>query len=230
MMELLDTPLFGILISLSAFEIGLFIYKKTKFAVFNPLLISVTLIIVFMLTFDIELDTYKKGGDIINFFLGPATVALAVPLYKRITLLKENLIPILVSVFLGSFTAIFSVFLVGKIFGMESRMIATLFPKSITTAIAIDLAKSMDAEVPITVVAVVWTGICGAIIGPTVCSLMKIKSKVAAGLAIGTASHAVGTSKAMEMGETEGAMSGLAIVLAGIATVILVPILVKILM
>ncbi len=229
-MGLLDTPLFGILISLAAFEFGLFIYKKTKFPLLNPLLIAVTTIIVFMLIFNIDLETYKKGGDIINFFLGPATVALAVPLYKRIGLLKANLMPILVSVFIGSFTAIFSVFLMGRIMGMDDKMIATLFPKSITTAIAIDLAGSMGMDVPITVVAVVWTGICGAVIGPTVCSLMKIRSKIATGIAIGTASHAVGTSKAMELGETEGAMSGLAIVLAGIATVILVPILVKILM
>ena len=229
-MEILDTPLFGMLISLAAFQFGLFIYKKTKFPLLNPLLIAVTTIIVFMLTFNIDLETYKKGGDIINFFLGPATVALAVPLYKRIELLKANLMPILVSVFVGSFTAIFSVFLMGRIMGMDDRMIATLFPKSITTAIAIDLAGSMGMDVPITVVAVVWTGICGAVIGPTICSLMNIRSKIATGIAIGTASHAVGTSKAMELGETEGAMSGLAIVLAGIATVILVPLLVKILM
>jgi predicted murein hydrolase (TIGR00659 family) len=229
-MGILDTPLFGMLISLAAFQFGLFIYKKTKFPLLNPLLIAVTTIIVFMLIFNIDLETYKKGGDIINFFLGPATVALAVPLYKRIELLKANLMPILVSVFVGSFTAIFSVFLMGRIMGMDDRMIATLFPKSITTAIAIDLAGSMGMDVPITVVAVVWTGICGAVIGPTICSLMNIRSKIATGIAIGTASHAVGTSKAMELGETEGAMSGLAIVLAGIATVILVPLLVKILM
>ncbi len=229
-MGILDTPLFGMLISLAAFQFGLFIYKKTKFPLLNPLLIAVTTIIVFMLIFNIDLETYKKGGDIINFFLGPATVALAVPLYKRIELLKANLMPILVSVFVGSFTAIFSVFLMGRIMGMDDRMIATLFPKSITTAIAIDLAGSMGLDVPITVVAVVWTGICGAVIGPTICSLMNIRSKIATGIAIGTASHAVGTSKAMELGETEGAMSGLAIVLAGIATVILVPLLVKILM
>ncbi len=229
-MEFLNTPLFGILISLLAFELGLLIHKKTGFAIFNPLLLAVIMIITFMLSFDIDLATYKKGGDIINFFLGPATVALAVPLYKRVELLKKHLIPILASVFIGSFTAIFSVFLIGKLMGMDKSLIATLFPKSITTAIAIDLSRSMGGEVPITVVAVVWTGICGAIIGPAVCSLMNIKSSIAKGLAIGTASHAVGTSRAMELGETEGAMSGLAIVLAGIVTVILVPIMVKILL
>jgi predicted murein hydrolase (TIGR00659 family) len=217
------------LLSIAAFEIGLFIYKKTRLSIFNPLLIAVTLIISFLLFFDVDLATYQKGGDIINFFLGPATVALAVPLYKRVNLLKENLFPILASIFLGSFTAIFSVFIVGKIMGIDERMLVNLFPKSITTAIAIDLTKSMGGDVPITVVAVVFTGIFGAIIGPVVCNLMNIRSKVAAGIAIGTASHAIGTSKAMEMGETEGAMSGLAIVLAGIATVILAPILVKIL-
>ncbi|MBS4539031.1 LrgB family protein [Clostridium sp. D2Q-11] len=221
----IDTPYFGILISIVMFEIGLYINKKTKIPVLHPLLISIGLIIGILLAFDISLETYEKGGNMISFFLGPVTVTLAVPLYKKIDLLKKHTKPILIGIIVGVFTSILSVVGLTKLFGYEDEMIYSLIPKSITTPIGIEVSESIGGIPSITVVSIIVTGIIGAIVAPFVCKIFRIEDKVAKGIAIGTSSHAVGTSKAMEMGETEGAMSGLAIGLAGLLTAVIVPIL-----
>lgn len=220
----IDTPNFGILISVIMFEIGLYINKKTKIPLFHPLLISIGLIIITLLVFDIPLESYEKGGNMISFFLGPATVILAVPLYKQINLLKEHTMPILIGILAGVITSVISVIGLTKLFGYEEDMIYSMIPKSITTPIGIEVSDTIGGIPSITVVAIIVTGIVGAVIAPFICKLFKIKNNVAIGIAIGTSSHAVGTSKAMEMGETEGAMSGLAIGLAGLLTALLVPI------
>ena len=227
MRELIDAPLFGITISLLAFEFGSFIYKKTKVAVFNPLLISQLLIIMFLLKFKISLEAYNKGGQMIAFFLAPATVILAVPLYKKINVLKKNALPIIAGITVGSIVSMGSVILLSKLFNVDIAIKNSLVPKSVTVPIGVEISKQLGGIQSITVAAIVVTGILGSIIGPSICKLLRIKDKVAVGTAIGTASHAVGTTKAMELGDTEGAMSSLSIGVAGLVTVILAPLIVK---
>ncbi len=223
-MEILtENTLFGIIISLLAFEAGLLIYKKTKFPLFNPLLIAIALVIGFLLVFNIDVDVYNKGGQFINMFLGPATVVLAVPLYKQLNLLKKHLLPILVGILLGSSIGISSVILLANIFGLEKVLTISLLSKSVTTPIGIEITNQLGGLTPVTVLSIVISGIIGSIIGPILCKKFKIHDKVAIGIALGTASHAVGTSKALELGETEGAMSSLSIGIAGIMTVFLAP-------
>ena len=223
-MEILtENILFGIIISLLAFEAGLLIYKKTKFPLFNPLLIAIALVISFLLIFKIDVDVYNKGGQFINMFLGPATVVLAVPLYKQFHLLKKHLLPILIGILIGSSIGISSVILLANIFGLEKVLTISLLSKSVTTPIGIEITNQLGGLAPVTVLSIVISGIIGSIIGPLLCKKFKINDKVAIGIAIGTASHAVGTSKALELGETEGAMSSLSIGIAGIMTVFLAP-------
>lgn len=223
-MEILsENILFGVIISLLAFEAGLFIYKKTKFPLFNPLLIAIALVISFLLIFHIDVDVYNKGGQFINMFLGPATVVLAVPLYKQLQLLKKHLFPILIGILIGSSIGISSVILLANIFGMEKILTISLLSKSVTTPIGIEITNQLGGLAPVTVLSIVISGIMGAIIGPILCKIFKIEDRVAIGIALGTASHALGTTKALELGETEGAMSSLSIGIAGIMTVFLAP-------
>lgn len=221
---LINNILFGLVISLAAFEIGIFINRTTRIAILNPLLISIAIVIIFLFAFHIDFDTYNKGGQFINMFLGPSTVVLAVPLYKQLDLLKKNAKSILTGIFVGSLIGIFSITLISYLVGLDKSIIKSLVPKSVTTPIGISISTQLGGLVPITVLAIVITGIMGAVFGPTICKIFKIKDKVAVGVAIGTASHAVGTSKALELGEIEGAMSSLSIGIAGIMTVIIAPI------
>ncbi|MBU3107446.1 LrgB family protein [Clostridium gasigenes] len=223
MKEIINNPLFWILITLAAFEIGIVIYKKTKFPLFNPLLIAIVLVIGVLVIFNIDYEIYNLGGKFINSFLGPATVVLAVPLYKQLNALKKNLWPVLIGLFVGSLTSIVCVIILGKAFGLDESLIASLVPKSVTTPIGVEISNSLGGVKSITIVAIVLTGIVGAIIAPIVSKVLKIKSEVAIGIGIGAASHAVGTSKAFEMGEIQGAMSSISIGIAGLITVFLSP-------
>ncbi len=223
MKELTNTPLFGIMISLIAFEIGCLMYKKTKVSVFNPLFISIILVITFLSVFKINFADYDKGGQYISFFLAPATVILAVPLYKKIKLLKEYAIPIVVGIFTGSIVGITTIIFLSYFFGLSSPVDVSLIPKSITVPIGVEVSKQLGGIPAVTVAAIIITGIMGAVLGPFICKLFKIKDEVAIGVAIGTASHAVGTTKAIELGETQGAMSSLSIGVAGIVTVLIAP-------
>lgn len=215
--------LFGIVLSLVAFEISLYIYKKSRIPFFNPLLIAIVLVVGFLLIFNIDFELYNAGAKFINMFLGPATVILAVPLYKQIELLKKHATAILIGILLGSIVGICAVIGLSYILGLDSQLIKSLLPKSVTTPIGIELSNQLEGIVPITVLAIIISGITGAIIGPSVCKIFKITDSVAIGVAIGTAAHAVGTSKALEIGETEGAMSGLSIGIAGLMTVFIAP-------
>jgi predicted murein hydrolase (TIGR00659 family) len=223
MNEVLNNSLFGIMLSLFAFEVSCYIYKKTKFPFLNPLLISILIIIGILVGLNINFETYNKGGQFISIFLGPATVILAVPLYKQISLLKKHAGPILVGIFIGSSVGIISIILLSHAFELNEILIKSLTPKSVTTPIGMEISKQMQGIVPITVAAIVISGIIGSIVGNPICKVLKIKSKIALGVSLGTASHAVGTAKALELGETEGAMSSLAIGIAGLMTVFLAP-------
>lgn len=225
--NLISTPLFGVMISLVAFEIGLLINKKTRISVLNPLLISILIVIGALLTFDISLEDYNKGGQLISFFLAPSTVVLAVPLYKKFSLLKANAVPIIVGIFIGCIVSITSVIFLSKIFGLSKLLEISLVPKSVTTPIGMEISNQLGGISAVTVASIVITGIIGAIIAPIVFKVFRIKDKVAMGVAIGTSAHALGTTKAVEMGEVEGAMSGLAIGVSGLITVIIAPIIIR---
>lgn len=224
---LTNNILFGVVISLAAFEIGLFVNRKTKIALLNPLLIAIALVIAFLLAFNIDVDTYNNGGKFINMFLGPSTVVLAVPLYKQIDLLKKNAKAILIGVFCGSFIGICSIIAISYFIGLDDALIRSLVPKSVTTPIGISISEQLGGITAVTVLSIIITGVIGAVIGPSVCKLFKIDDSIAVGISIGTASHAVGTSKALELGEVEGAMSSLSIGVAGIMTVVLAPLILK---
>lgn len=216
---------FGIVISFIAFEIGKFIFKKTQSPIFNPLLIGTLIVIVILKTFDISTDSYFKGASIINFFLGPATVALALPLYKQWNLFKKYFIPVMTGAIIGSFIGIISVILLGKLLDVDKTLLYSFMPKSITTPIGIEVSSILGGIPSLTVLGIILTGITGNVSAPFICKIFRIKHSVAKGIGIGVASHAVGTSKAMEMGEVEGSMSALSIVFAGILTLIWAPIL-----
>lgn len=221
MSELWASPYFGIALSILAFWAGEKLQKKLKSPFCNPLLIAILIIVIILLVFDIPYDSYNEGGAVINMFLAPATACLAVSIYTKLQLLKENAIPILVGCTVGSLSSMGSVYVLCKLFGLDEAMTASLLPKSITTPIAVEVCQTHGGIVPVTVIAVIFTGIIGSILAPYLIKLFRVKNPIAAGLSIGACSHAVGTSKAIELGETEGAMSGLAIGVCGILTVII---------
>lgn len=227
MKEILATPIFAILISILAYEIGNYINRKTKITVFNPLMIAMILVIGALIVLDIPLEDYKRGGDFISMFLTPATVILAVPLYKNISSLKKDFKAILGGVIIGAITAIVSVWALAKVFGLPTELLTSLVPKSITTPLGIELSNQMGGIPSVTVAAIIITGIVGAVFAQWTLKLFRITDKTAKGIAIGTSAHALGTTKAIEIGETEGAMSGLAIGLVGLITVIVSTVLFK---
>lgn len=230
MNDLITSPVFGIIISLIAYEIGIYIKKKGRLSIFNPLLLAIIILILFLTKFHIKYEDYNKGGQIISFFLYPATVALALPVYKKFSLFKENALSILIGIFSGAICGIICVVFLSRIFGFSDLLTKSLIPKSITTPIGMALSKQLGGLSSITVVAIIITGILGSIVGPALYKIFKIKDKVALGIAMGASSHAVGTAKAMEIGETEGAMSGLTMAISGIVTVFIAPLLWQILL
>ena len=219
-----DNQFFGIILSFAAYEIGKWINSKVKNPIANPLLIAVLLIIGFLTVTGIPYDQYKKGGDIIAFFIAPATVAMILDLYANLDSLKANLLPIFVGVLLGSIFSVTMALLLSKAFGFDKEIITSMVPQSITTAIAISLTSEYNGIVALTAMVVVFRGVVGAAMAPTIMKICKIEDPVAQGVAIGTAAHAVGTSQARQMGKIQGAMSGLSIAVAGIITVFLMPV------
>jgi len=221
MSEVYASPFFGIFLSILTFEIGVWINRKTKSAVANPLLIAVILCILVIKIFRIPLDSYYVGGDLITVFLGPATAVLALSIYSQFALLKKYFLPILLGTITGSLVSVSSAYLLCKLFHLDDVLTRSLLTKSVTTPFAVAISKNIGGIPSVAVAAVVMTGILGSVFAPLLIRLFHVKNPVAAGVAIGTSSHAVGTSKAIELGETEGAMSGIAIGMAGIVTVII---------
>lgn len=215
--------LFGIGLTLIIWWVSLKITRK------YALPLAILVICLILVIFKIDLNYYMHGGKVLKWFLTPAVIALAVPLYKQTKLLKKNAVAIIVSLVVGSLTAMFSVAILSRILGMEKVIFLSLIPKSVTTAVGIEISKNIGGLQSITTVAIVATGILGNAIAPMIMNLFRIKNKVAQGIAIGAASHAGGTSKALEMGETQGAFSGLAMGLSAIITVLLVPLVMLIL-
>lgn len=211
---------FGVFISILAYAAGEILRKKLKWAILNPLLISVVIVIVFLKVFNVQYDTYLSGAKYLSYLLTPATVCLAVPLYEQIDKLKKDWKAIAAGIVSGVITSLLCVFVMSLLFGLNHSEYVTLLPKSITTAIGMGVSEELGGHVTITVAVIIVTGILGNIIAPGVCRIFKITDPVATGIGIGTAAHAIGTAKAMEMGELQGAMSSLSIAVSGILTVL----------
>ncbi|MBQ4259848.1 MAG: LrgB family protein [Lachnospiraceae bacterium] len=222
-----ESIFFGAAISLLFYQVGMYIQKKTKFSLANPLLIAVILIIGVLLVLDIDYDTYNNGAKYIQYFLTPVTVSLAVPLYRQLNYIKKYPVAVFVSITMGVFMALGSIYIMSLLFGLGHQDYVSLLPKSITTAIGMGITEQYDGIVPITIIGISITGVMGNVMAEILCKWLRITEPVAKGLAIGTSSHALGTSKALEIGEVEGAMSSLSIVVAGIITVIIVPLFVN---
>ena len=221
MKELLtESVYFGVTISIVGYGIGLFLKKKLKWGILNPLLISILFVVGFLLLFDIDYDTYNETAKYLSYLLTPATVALAIPLYQQITLLKKNGLAIFLGIFSGVLSSLLSILAMSYMFGLSHREYVTLLPKSITTAIGIGVADELGGITTITVAVIIVTGVLGNVIGQAVCKVFKIYEPIAVGLAFGTSAHAIGTAKALENGEVEGAMSSLSIVVSGLMTVV----------
>lgn len=221
MNEILQSPIFGISITIFSFYIGGLIYNKVKFSLLSPFILSLAFIISILLIFKIPTEYYNKGGSMIKIFTAPATCAIAIPMYHKLKVMKENFIPILIGTFVGALVSIISIVILCKLFGLDENIQNSILPKSVTAAIAVDLAVNRDAIPSITITCVVLTGIFGSIFSPLLIKLLKLKNPVSIGIAIGTSSHTIGTSKALELGETEGALSGISLGLTGIMTVLI---------
>ena len=222
--EILSESLFfGVILSLLAYKIGFEIQKKYKKVFLNPLLISIVLVIVVLLITGVSYETYQYGAKYLSYFLTPVTVCLAVPLYKQMETLKKNMAAILISISIGCVVHAGVLIAVTYICKMDQQLLMSVMSKSVTTAIALGVTSEIGGIQGITVIGVMVAGISGAVAGPSLLKLFHITEPVAQGLAMGSASHAIGTSKAIELGEIQAAMSSLAIVVTGILTVVIVP-------
>ncbi len=220
---LAENPFFGIVVSFSFFLIGAMLHRRWPNPLFTPLVFAIISIILLLLLADIPYESYNVGGSFINLWITPATVALAIKLEKNFEYLKRYYPAILSGIALGVLFHTAILLGVSIVFRFQPDMVATLFPKSVTTAIALGVSESLGGIVSLTVAIVVFTGVLGTIVGPPVFALLKITDPVAQGVALGSSSHAMGTAKAIEMGDVQAAMSGLSIILTGIIIVILAP-------
>lgn len=221
MNEFFETSVFfGMFVSLLAYGLGTLLKKKWKLAIFNPILIAVVLIVVLLVTCKIDYKVYNQGAQYLSYFLTPATVCLAVPLYEQFELLKRNYKAVLAGIVSGVLTSLLCVLALAALMDLDHGAYVTLLPKSITTAIGMSISEELGGYVPVTVTVILVTGILGNMFAEGVCRLFRIREPIARGIAIGSASHAIGTAKAMELGEVEGAMSSLSIVVSGILTVL----------
>jgi len=219
----ISSEVFLLMLVMGSFLFGIYIYKRTNITLLQPLLISILIIIPFLKLTGIDYKTFYQQTRFLNFMLGPSVVALGYVLYEQIEHVRGKVISILTAVFAGSVVGIVSVVLIAKLFGADKVLMASLAPKSVTTPIAISLTEQTGGIPALAAAFVVICGIFGGLVGPIVLRKIGIKSKVAKGLAMGSASHALGTARAMEMGALEGAISGLAIGIMGIMTALLIP-------
>ncbi len=224
MKEILTNSIyFGFFLTIGAYLAGLWVKQKLKLAIFNPLLIAVLLVMACLMATGVEYEAYQEGGEFVSGLLTPATVCLAIPLYKQLRMLRKHLAAVAVGITSGVITSAVCVFLLCSLFHLGHEHYVTMLPKSITTAIGMGVSEEAGGIVTLTVLSILVTGITGNMCAQLLCKLAGITHPVAKGLAIGTSSHALGTAKALEMGEIEGAMSSLSIAVAGLMTVVVVP-------
>ncbi|MGN0708599.1 MAG: LrgB family protein [Faecalibacterium sp.] len=220
-----NSTMWGVGLTLAAFGVGTVINRVTKKAIFNPLLLGSLLVIAVLAALRIPYADYKASASLINWLLLPATVSLAVPLYEKWGLLRRNAKAILAGIAAGTLVSMGCVLAMALLLGLDHAQYVTLLPKSVTTAISMDVSSELGGIASLTGTVVILTGIVGNLCAEAVCKRCGITDPIARGVAIGTSAHAIGTSKALEMGDTEGAMSGLSIAVAGILTAVLSPLL-----
>lgn len=224
MKALFESTEFILLLIFGSYLFGQWVFKKIRIGLLHPLIIAIVIIIAFLKMSGVSYETFEQGSKFVTFMLGPSVVALGYVLYEQLEYLRGNVISILTAVFVGSVVGILSVIVLAKLTGADAVLIHSLEPKSVTTPIAMSIAKQSGGDVSLTAIIVLFCGIFGSVVGPSVLRLLGIKSSVAKGLAMGASAHGVGTAKAMEMGVIEGALSGLAIGLMGVMTALLIPI------
>lgn len=221
MSDIWSNPLFGLVLTTGAFEIGRLVSEKVRHPIANPLLIGIVICFGWLKVFHIPMDSYMKGARFIEIFLVPATAVLGLSVYRQRKILREQFFPIFTGCLVGSLISMGSTVLLCRLLALNTGILNSLLPKSVTTAIALDLSDQMGGVKALTIMAVILCGTGGAILHPMVIRLLKLSDPVAIGVAFGTASHAVGTARALEMGEVEGAVSGVAMGVAGICTVVI---------
>ncbi len=215
---------FGMCISLAAYLFGMQLKKRWKLAVLNPLLVAIAVVIAFLKLTGISYADYNEGACYISYFLTPATVCLAIPLYKQLALLKKNFAAVIAAITAGVAASALSVFAMALLFKLPNTYYVSFLPKSITTAIGMEISREAGGVVTVTIVCIILTGIFGNMTAELLFGLLRVKEPIAKRLALGTAAHAIGTAKALELGEIEGAMSSLSIAVAGLMTVAVVPV------
>ena len=215
-----NSVFFSLMLCLLSYQIGVFLRQKTKIAAFNPLLISIIIVIFVLVIFHIKFEDFYNGSKYISYLLTPATVALAIPLYSKLSLLKSNFKAIMSGLIAGVLTSLISIFVMALLFGLSHEHYASMLPKSITTAIGIGVSQEIGGIPTITTAVIIVTGVFGNVTADIIYKIFNIKNPIAKGIGLGSSAHAIGTSKALEMGETEGAMSSLSIAMAGIITVV----------
>ena len=222
MNEFFQSSMFaGVALSLISYLIGMLLKKKFKLGIFNPLLIAIVVSIIVLLIGKVDYKVYNQGAKYLSWLLTPATVCLAIPLYEQWSLLKKNFKAVLLGLIAGVVTSLGTVYVLSLIMGLSHKDYVTLLPKSITTAIGMGVSEELGGYVTITVAVIIVTGVLGNMIGELVCKIFRITEPISKGLAFGASSHAIGTARAIEIGEVEGAMSGLAVAVSGIFTVVL---------
>jgi len=222
--KLFEVQLFVLVLVIGVYLSALWLYRKTRISLLHPVLTTIAVLIAVLKIVDVQYDTFQKGSSLIDFLLGPCVVALGLTLYEQVEHIKKNLASMLTAIFVGSMTGIVSVAFIAHWMGASDALVASLEPKSVTTPIAISISQHFGGIPAITAVVVCAVGIFGGIVGPFILSKLGIDSKIAKGLALGASAHGLGTARAIELGALEGAISGLAIGLMGIATAICIPI------
>ena len=228
-MTFLSNPIFLIALTFIVFILSRMIQKRTGYIFLNPILISIVVMILFLMCFKMDFETYNEGGKYIEFWLKPAVVALGVPLYRQLSMIRKQLLPLLIAEFTGCIVGILSVVGIAALLGATDDVILSLAPKAVTTPIAIEISQSVGGIPSLTAAVVVCTGVFGAVAGFSIARIGKILHPEAAGLSVGTASHGIGTAAAMEKGENYGAFSSLGLTINGVFTAILTPTLLSLL-
>ena len=221
--NLFQYDVFVLVLVVGIYLLSIKLHLKIRFPLLNPVLITILVLIGLLIILDVPYATFKKSSQMINFLLGPSVVALGYILHKQIHYLKGNVVSVLTSITVGAVVGIASILLIGKLFGADQTLIASLAPKSVTTPIAMALSESNGGIPALTAVVVVVAGVMGSIIAPPIMNWLGIKSPIAKGIALGASSHGVGTATAIQMGAIEGALSGLAIGIMGTITSLLLP-------
>lgn len=229
MRELLASPLGAVTLTIGVYALAGYVYRRVGWSILNPILLTIVVLIGSLLAFDVEYATYDEGGRLLSFFLGPAVVALGVPLAERWDEIRRQGRAILISITSGAVVGVLAGAGTALLLGASADVVLSVAPRSVTTPIAIGIAEKLGGLPPLTAAFVIASGVLGAIAGPAVLRVLGVRSRTAVGLAMGASAHGIGTARAMEEGPTEGAASGLAIGLCGVATAVLAPVLVALL-